>query len=399
MKYLLLLLALIQPAFANYEPGLPNQVYRIGASGGKGVYGAIDISQFAAIGASILSTTNGGFGLNLSSSTGAPYIVSGAWTIGSALPTIYGGTEVTSSGVNGNILQSNGTKWISAPLTAAFTAPTIQKFLSTGTTTGAFFTVSSANATAGATYTNNTQTFTVLQTISSATQLFTSGTGTPLTSGTLTKSGGTGDTTITFSSTQPLATYTTHTGPTPLYLKIKMVGAGGSGGAYTTNGNAGGLTLFGTNVLIANGGIGGLSSSNSGAPLAGGSFTVNAPATQIYGVAGGSTGAGDSSGTIVPGSPGGNSIFGGSGGGGSLSSSGGVAAATNSGSGGGGGGGQSGGTGNGQGGAAGGGIEAIIASPAATYYYSVGLGGAAVTGTMASGAGGAGQISVEEAYQ
>lgn len=62
------------------------------------------------------------------------------------------------------------------------------------------FTVTSANATAGATYTNNLQTFTVLSTISSGTTLVTTGTGAPLSSGTLTKASGTGDTTITFTA-------------------------------------------------------------------------------------------------------------------------------------------------------------------------------------------------------
>lgn len=62
------------------------------------------------------------------------------------------------------------------------------------------FTVTSANATAGATYTNNTQTFTVVTTITGGTTLTTTGTGAPLGSGTLTKTSGIGDATITFSS-------------------------------------------------------------------------------------------------------------------------------------------------------------------------------------------------------
>lgn len=72
--------------------------------------------------------------------------------------------------------------------------------LSVSPTTGYQFTVSSANATAGATYTNNGVTFTVQHTITSGTVLNATGTGAPLASGTLTKSGGTGDSTITFSA-------------------------------------------------------------------------------------------------------------------------------------------------------------------------------------------------------
>lgn len=62
------------------------------------------------------------------------------------------------------------------------------------------FTVTSANATAGATYTNNGQTFTVTDTIAASTVLFCTGTGAPTASGTLTKTSGTGDATITFSA-------------------------------------------------------------------------------------------------------------------------------------------------------------------------------------------------------
>lgn len=73
--------------------------------------------------------------------------------------------------------------------------------LTRGTLTTAYtFTVTSANATIGATYTNNTQTFTVVATIAAQTTLLMTGTGAPLTSGTLTKATGTGDATITFSA-------------------------------------------------------------------------------------------------------------------------------------------------------------------------------------------------------
>ena len=73
------------------------------------------------------------------------------------------------------------------------------------------FTVISANATAGATYTNNGQTFTVTSTIVAGTTLVTTGTGTPLTSGTLTKASGTGDATITFSSVATPGSYYDYT--------------------------------------------------------------------------------------------------------------------------------------------------------------------------------------------
>ena len=62
------------------------------------------------------------------------------------------------------------------------------------------FTVSSANATVGATYTNSGRTFTVAYTLSAGTTLICTGTTNPASSGTLTKTSGTGDATITYSS-------------------------------------------------------------------------------------------------------------------------------------------------------------------------------------------------------
>lgn len=62
------------------------------------------------------------------------------------------------------------------------------------------FVVSGANATAGATYSNNGFVFTVINTIVAGSVLFCSGTGSPLSTGTLTKTSGTGDATISFSA-------------------------------------------------------------------------------------------------------------------------------------------------------------------------------------------------------
>lgn len=62
------------------------------------------------------------------------------------------------------------------------------------------FRVSAANATAGATYTNSGVTFTVMNTIAGTTVLFCTGASVPAASGTLTKTSGTGDATIAFSS-------------------------------------------------------------------------------------------------------------------------------------------------------------------------------------------------------
>lgn len=87
------------------------------------------------------------------------------------------------------------------------------------------FTITSGNATVGATYTNNAQTFTVVNTIAAQVLLVCTGTGAPTASGTLTKSGGTGDATITFSAFQ----LTTASGN----LSIATVSSGQLAGTYS----------------------------------------------------------------------------------------------------------------------------------------------------------------------
>ena len=313
-----------------------------------------------------------------------------------------------SPGPSGTIPESNGSGgWFAGTATVSQVIPTVQKLTSTGTITGYFFTVTSANATVGATYTNNSNTFTVLATISSGTQLFTSGASAPLASGTLTKSGGTGDATITFSANQALATYTCPSGPAPLYLDIELVGGGGGGSGSGTGSSAGSggngtFSIFGTNVLLASGG-GGSVASSGGAGGAGGTATVNSPALNLASVAGAIGGGGTNVNSAIGGSGGmgGSSPFGGSGGSTTFENVG-IAGAANSGSGGGGAGGGS-TTGElGAGGGAGGYIHAIIPSPSNTYYYSVGaagsLGSAGTTG-HAGGAGGTGVVIVKEVYQ
>ncbi len=290
------------------------------------------------------------------------------------------------------------------PTFAALKVPTIQKFISTGSTTGYLFTVSSANATVGATYTNNGNTYTVLNTIAAGTQLFCSQASAPTGSGTLTKSGGTGDSTITFSGNASLATYTAPTNPAPLYVRVRGIGGGGggSGGGSGAGGGGNGLTtFFGSNLLSGSGGggSGGTSGGTGGTTALGGLSGVS-----FTGGSGSSSGAAESATNVAPGGgAGASSPFGGQGGGGAPGGGGGVTAATNSGAGGGG------GAGNvtigqigGGGGGAGGYFEAIITTVATTYPYIIGTGGG--TGTAGTGggtgaAGAAGIIEITEYYQ
>jgi hypothetical protein len=184
-------------------------------------------------------------------------------------------------------------------------------------------------------------------------------------------------------------TYTTPTGAK--YLTVEMVGGGGGGGgsdstgAGATVGSAGGTTTFGTSLLTCTGGGGG----NPGNLGTGGGFggggTVNSPATgyALQGNQGGSYPGGSyNTGTIYT-----------AGGYGGISTLGTAFSGSNNSIGGaGGGGGYSGGTSIvvGTGGAAGGYLQAIIASPSATYSYAVGAGGAG--GAAGSGGGGPGYI-------
>lgn len=255
------------------------------------------------------------------------------------------------------------------------------------------FIVSNASATVGATYTNNGNTFTVYDTVSSATLVYMTSSGLPASAGgTLTKTTGTGDSTIAF--TVAVA---------PMYLNVKMVGGGGGGGGgggSTTAGGNGGSTTFGS-LLTAGGGGGATAGSNGGT---GGSNTINTGAFTIAN-AGGTTGgfgsANSATNISVPGGYGANAPFY-AGGGQNGTGGGGGAGKANSGGGGGGSGtnnisGQAGGGGGGSGGF----IEAIINNPTTTYAYAVGAAGTAgLTGGFSTGgAGAAGRIVVTAHFQ
>jgi len=190
-------------------------------------------------------------------------------------------------------------------------------------------------------------------------------------------------------------TYTTPTSPNvPLYLRVRMVGGGGGGGglaAGSSNGGAGGDTVFG--AATAKGGNLGTSAGIGGAVTTG-STLGGYNGTLIEGGAGGMPGGSVAN---TCGGHGGSSFFGGAGQGGYPGTTDATNAAANSGSGGGGA--QNAGASGAGAGGAGAYIEAIIASPAATYSYTVGAFGTAGTGTRVGGAGGLGYIEVWEYYQ
>lgn len=306
---------------------------------------------------------------------------------------------------------SGGLSWTST----STTAPSVQKFLSTGSQTGWLFNISTSSTVAvGDTYTNNSNTYTVQGALSaqSGSVLWMSGTGT--TSGTtLTRSAGSGTSSITFSTKIATATYTKPTSPAPLYIEVEMIGAGGGGtGSGTAScgaGNNGTDTYFGANVLQAGPGLGATQSSCVGTGGTGGLLTVGGSLVSTLQFTGGTGSSREYGGTLngQSGTNGAVSFFGGAG----VGTSGAVAggnAQSNTGSGGGGAGVGSGTAGAGAaGGGAGGYLKVMISASttpalAATYPYIIGAkgtGGTAGTSGAAGGDGADGLISVKEYYQ
>jgi hypothetical protein len=168
-------------------------------------------------------------------------------------------------------------------------------------------------------------------------------------------------------------------------IRVKMVGGGGgAAGGSASNGSPGGATTF--NSVDANGGSGGINGGTSGNGGAGGSGGSGSASFRMRG------NGGITAGSNMGGS-GGAGVWGGAGVGGNFNTTAGTAGAANSGAGGGGGG-RNGGAGGG-GGGAGEYVELVIASPSASYTYTVGAGG---NGGAAGGDGGTGLIIVEEYY-
>ncbi len=271
--------------------------------------------------------------------------------------------------------------------------PTIQKFTSgSGTYNKSYvFQIASGSATIGATYTNNAITFTVVRTIASGTVLVATGSGAPAVNGTLTKTSGTGDATLTFYAVKA-----------PLYLRVRMVGAGGGGSgssdAGAVDGGDGGNTTFGSTFLAANGGKGG-TLANSATASVGGSASIAAGAEglALQGNTGGAYSANTQS--SKQGGFGAASIWGGSPANASATS---TNAAVNSGAGGQGGRAGSSAVSLGMGGGSGGFVDAVVQPVSATYAYAIGAAGtagSAGSNGIAGSAGGSGMILVEEFYQ
>lgn len=191
---------------------------------------------------------------------------------------------------------------------------------------------------------------------------------------------------VTVETSGTAQTYTTPLGA--LFLKVEMCGGGGGGSGSGTAAGTGGngtASTVGSSYLTANYGSGGnaVLVGGSGGSASGGDVNIT-----------GATGGSGASITYAPGQTGGSSPFGGAGGNGNYGAVGGNASANSCS--GGGGAGEAATNNGGSGGGAGGYLTKVIASPAATYTYTVGLGGSAGTaGTGSSGtAGGTGAAGI-----
>ena len=198
------------------------------------------------------------------------------------------------------------------------------------------------------------------------------------------------------------ATYTRPSSPSPILLKVRMVGGGGGGGANGTGtivaGTSGGQTSF-AGATAPGGGFATNNNTNYGSTAPAGSLNsfsgfALAGAPGRYPV---NNGASTQNAT---GGEGGTSVFGGSGGPGASGNNG-VNASANTGSGGGGAGAYTTTYSSSGGGASGAYTEVYIPSPASTYTYTVGGGGngGTASGGASGGSGAAGIIIVEEIYQ
>lgn len=290
------------------------------------------------------------------------------------------------------LAEINGAILPFAPITTYRTSGTGTHYLSY------IFAIVAGSATIGATYTHNSFTYTVSETIASGLFLTAVGTGTPLASGTLTKSTGTGDATLTFRA---------YRAPIALVVNGKAGGGGGGGSSTSavstgTGGTTGSTTSFGS-LASASGGVGGEGVGGGYSPGAGGGVTITAPAVAIVNSPGGIGAYGTKGYTGSANYSGGNG--GGSGGGkGGREAVGleaGTAAAANSG---GGGGGASINAAQfpGNGGGEGGYFSILVRNPAASYAYVVGgtaAGGSAGASGAVGGLGAGGWESVTEHFQ
>jgi hypothetical protein len=273
-----------------------------------------------------------------------------------------------------------------------------RKITSTSTAYHSYwFAGTGVSATAGAVYSHNGGNYQVTQTVASSSSVHlvgVSNTTLPLTSGTLTKVSGTGDTTITFASYRA-----------PLYVIGELVGGGGAGsgsGVGAASGGFPGTTTTWTSVASVSGGLGATRPQDDAYPGAGGNtiniLSLGQEMVQMNGNSGTGAFSYNVATAFTGGSAGGAGYFGGG------SGQGGLPAAN---SGGGGAGGETTATAvlTGKGGGAGAYAKVLVPNPASlTVSWSMviglgGTGGPAGTSGFAGKAGADGMITWLEVFQ
>lgn len=306
---------------------------------------------------------------------------------------------------------------VAADISLTFTAPTLTEILSSSTTGGNIYmnpnvllTVTAGSASRGDVYHDGSGNVgTIIGTIGSIIAVHMT-TGTGFNSSPITKTSGSGTTTISFSAQNGASGSGLYAPPSgTLYLRIRMIGPGGGGGGSGTAGTAGsggngsGATTFGTSMLSAGAGQGGGTAANTGGTGGTNSLGSVSGFQRTGSTGGGSQGIGTATtNQFVSGGMGGASMI--SGAGACTINSVGGSAIANTGSGGAGGGDSTNnnvysGTGGGSGGCI---FDAIIPTPSAYYPFSIGTGGIAGTaGTngFAGGAGADGFIEIMECSQ
>ena len=238
---------------------------------------AIDFSKLATLtSGNIIVGSAGNVPTSVAMSGAITIAASGATSYSGVVPLAAGGTNNGSlAATAGGVLYTDGTKVVnvgagtggqflksntaSPPTWANNSATpwTQTRLTAMGSTVGYVFVQSGGTvaATAGATYTNNGHTYTVITTVSggdpfTSTYIWTTGASAPQADAacpcTLTKSGGGGDATIVFDTSQTLATYTVPASVAG--IRVMALGAGGG---------AGGANSAASNAAAGGGGAGG----------------------------------------------------------------------------------------------------------------------------------------------
>lgn len=277
--------------------GTAGQLLVTDSTGGAPSWQNLDLTGVNTLLSGALSVANGGTGKT--SLTAYALLAAGTTSTGQL-------QQVSGLGTSGQFLQSQGASAL--PVWATPTAPSRTILTSVGTTVGYAFACSGITTapTTGAVYTNNGNSYTVISATPDKSVVFVSGASAPTSSGTLTKSSGTGDSSITFSFNEAVGSFTPGSGVQ--IMKVTAIGGGGGGGGVASasgqsgaggggGGGGGGIVWIsspgGTTFYftIAGGGPGGSAGNNAGGSAGFTGFASSSGAYAAYGGGGGQGGS------------------------------------------------------------------------------------------------------------